>query len=224
MKCLEKVDAFLLTDANTPVIGEFCRSVRRLCNVKVEVSAEYHALLTPWGSQYALSEQYPNELGPWGEEYAIEALLPYQFDWAAFRAQVRWARTINDLLAMKPVSVALPVPAVIHPVVVDGEVVAPTKGKEEATATQENGLVPASANQRVGKNPDCSFCAEDKCKFVNTPEGCQYKKRASPKEKKVQSESQHSSGQTGAAGQPVVAKAGKPKPQGRKKTPKQGGK
>jgi len=163
MKCLEKVDAFMLTDSNTPVVGEFCLAVRRLCTVKTTVSAEYHRLLTPWGAQYALSEQYPNEVGPWGMEYAIEALQPYHFDWEAYRSQLRDAKTINDLLALRPVSVALPVPEVKDPVVVDGEVVAPPKGKEEAATGQKDGRGPcANAMCPFGKKGECKFGA--KCK------------------------------------------------------------
>jgi hypothetical protein len=158
IKLLEKVDAFLLTDANTPVIGEFCKRVRQLCHVNVSIEEQYHDLLTPWAANTALGEQYPNIVEPWGAEYALEALAPYHFDWEAFRSQLREAKTVAALMALRPVSVPLPVPEVKHPVVVDGEVVAPPKGKEEAATGLLAGAVGPCSNAA------CPFGKKSKCR------------------------------------------------------------
>jgi hypothetical protein len=110
-KLLEKVRAYLLTDKNTPVLGEFCRRVETLYSIKhnglsIERSAKT-ARIERWNSHYGLNEQYPNEnTDGWMDAYA-ESQLP-NFDFAAFRLALVQCDHVEALMKMRCYEIDVP--------------------------------------------------------------------------------------------------------------------
>jgi hypothetical protein len=138
MKAVEKARAFGLTDANTPVLGEWCRTVlRKFPNV-------YSDYLNIWGSKLAYDVQYPNEDSGWMFALA-QSQLP-EFDFGGFRDWIRHVDYLgvdSILFLQSPVFMRHQAP-VNRIVVVNGELLQPEvptqgsvtakpddKGKEE---------------------------------------------------------------------------------------------
>lgn len=80
----EKARSFMLTDANTPVIGELCRRVVHLrgeSGYRTDLRA-----MAKWGSDLSAEVQYPNDDdGGWMETYSEQSLADVQFDHQQFR-------------------------------------------------------------------------------------------------------------------------------------------
>lgn len=112
-KLNDKAAALSLTDANTPIVGDFVRKAA------FKPLDEFHNLCGAWNVAEA-SVQYPNERAEWMEEY-VTSQLPY-FNQEKFLDFMETAST-TDLLEM-PYFTDRPEPK-IKPgrVVVDGDVV-----------------------------------------------------------------------------------------------------
>jgi len=94
MKALEKARSYILSDANTPVIGVWARVVMTIVGNK-GYDRVYE--LTPYYGDVEVNLQYPNENpGDWMEAYA-QIALP-EFDFGRFSAWVERATTIADML------------------------------------------------------------------------------------------------------------------------------
>jgi hypothetical protein len=129
MKAVEKARAFGLTDANTPVIGEWCRTVlRKFPNV-------YSDYLKIWGSGYSSDVQYPNEDSGWMFAFA-QYQMP-EFDFAGFKEWIRHVDYLRDdevLVLQSPVFLRHHAP-VTRLVVINGELLqpeVPTQGSADS--------------------------------------------------------------------------------------------
>lgn len=143
----EKARSFMLTDANTPVIGELCRRV-----VELRGESGYRTdlrAMTKWGSDLPAEVQYPNDDdGGWMETYCEQSLADVQFDHDQFREWLKSADTTTIL--SPPLCGEVKRPSVKDAVNVDGElhrparVVAKKKGKRaprtrRRSSTKEQG-------------------------------------------------------------------------------------
>jgi hypothetical protein len=127
-KLLEKARSYLLTDANTPIIGPFAKAVLKAAQAELLIPPGELFMTTrtqgmrAWNSELAPDKQYPNEDGGWMEEYASNSMADFDFDrLAAFLAT---EPSIEQLL-LPPLCAEPREPEPKAPVVVDGEVVEP---------------------------------------------------------------------------------------------------
>jgi hypothetical protein len=117
MKLREKVRSYSLTDANTPIIGEFCTKFLSL-HGPVDRDEKTFNMRT-WLSKFDITKQYKNESGEWMTAY-VARVLP-EFDLTRFRNWLARCTEPTDLLfaplCMNPIE-----PTTKKPVVVNGEV------------------------------------------------------------------------------------------------------
>lgn len=97
-KLLEKCDSVMMTDANTPIIGEVARAATSLDAKRLRKTARSEGDASYWAS-FDANEQYPNDNsdGWMDDELAIQ--LP-TFDYAAFKAAVDACTAPEQLLAL----------------------------------------------------------------------------------------------------------------------------
>ena len=95
-KCAEKALAYYLTDSNTPVVGAWCKAVRRvipqsLWPEKFSEDVSYSVRNAPE------TELWPNEVGDWAFD-VLRRQFDNSFDYDTF---VNWAEnaTLNDILS-----------------------------------------------------------------------------------------------------------------------------
>nr|APG76485.1 hypothetical protein [Hubei noda-like virus 2] len=114
-KLREKAYAFSLSDSNTPVIGEFVRTVLALFPLN---PADFRNDLGIWGVEMDASRQYPNEYADWMEDIARSELADFDLD--RFRG---WLEGVNGATIFNPPRFADPLPADPKPgvVAVDGD-------------------------------------------------------------------------------------------------------
>jgi len=91
MKLLEKVRSFILSDPDTPIIGEFCQLVLRIHGRAIDFD-ERCAAVSTWTARYDAESQYPNRAAEWMVAYAQQSLPGFQYD--RFRA---WLTQVQDL-------------------------------------------------------------------------------------------------------------------------------
>jgi hypothetical protein len=140
MKLVEKCSAYVLTDANTPILGQLARSVVRAAildkqkrqglSVFAQIERVSQDLVSArqWVSQFDSSDQYPNNNeANWMEE--IVARDMGDFDRKRFEIYLERCCTVEDHLCA-PLCLEGPVPESKQPVVVDGMVWLPTKTTE----------------------------------------------------------------------------------------------
>jgi len=97
MKLTEKARSYLLTDANTPIIGNYVRKVEEIAGAELQKDDVFaHPLV--WGSQYALEDQYPNDVGSWAAAYVTTVLPDFQYQ--EFEAHLLKITTFDELLTM----------------------------------------------------------------------------------------------------------------------------
>ncbi len=96
MKMLEKARAFILTDENTPFMGDYVRRVREIYNSPLDVNYIEH--LTPWFARYPKDVQYINTPAEWMDDYC-KSVLPGA-DRPKFLEWLRKCNSLQDL--MKP--------------------------------------------------------------------------------------------------------------------------
>jgi len=154
MKAVEKARAFGLTDANTPVIGEWCRTVLR------KFPHVYSDYLNIWGSKLAYEVQYPNDDSGW--MFALAQTQMPEFDFGGFHDWIRHVDYLgvdSVLILQAPVFMKNKV-LVNRPVVINGEFLQPkvpvtplpdNKGKEEEVevVTLEAAYAPVAAEAPV---------------------------------------------------------------------------
>jgi hypothetical protein len=118
MKLLEKVRCFLLTDENTPIIGDYCVAVS---NAHGKILSKHPDLapVTTWLSNWEKEHQYKNDDAMWMVSY-VQSVLP-EFDFKRFEAWVQSGLSVDQL--MRPPMFQEPVLAKSsEPVVLDGDV------------------------------------------------------------------------------------------------------
>lgn len=117
MKLAEKVRAYSLTDANTPIIGEFCEKFISLYG-EIKMEEPTKAMRT-WLSNFDMDKQYRNNKADWLTDYVASALP--EFDYPRFKNWLDNVTSPEDMLS--PPLCMDPIPAETkNPVVVDGEV------------------------------------------------------------------------------------------------------
>jgi hypothetical protein len=120
-KLTEKVRSFILSDENTPIIGDFCRTV---CAMKeydtVNGPREDVSAMMTWLSRYDKSVQYPNDAADWMVSYTSQ-ILP-EFNYNKFLLWLASCHTYVDVLN-PPMFMEPPEAKSKVPVVVDGELI-----------------------------------------------------------------------------------------------------
>jgi len=140
-KLVEKAMSFLATDANTPVIGQFCRRVLLLS----EFRPKRLLGVGSWWSRFDESSQYPNRNDGGWMDVEFQALFK-EFDRSQFDQWMDSANTIEKLL--QPPLCAEPraaTPTVVD-VVVDETIVL---ARPTTPTTSEETQSSASTNERV---------------------------------------------------------------------------
>jgi hypothetical protein len=117
-KLAEKARSFLLTDRNTPVLGEFCVKVEKELGALPEPTKALYPMLR-WNSELPVESQYPNTGEDWMEAYAQECLKPLNFDLQGFRDWLVRVPTLEALMHAPPFAPPIPVKAA-EPTLVDG--------------------------------------------------------------------------------------------------------
>jgi hypothetical protein len=117
-KLVDKAHALWLTDANTPIVGEFVSQVMLMRPGGYQFTNRSNN----WNAQWALDVQYPNEYAEWMEEMVERQLA--DFDQLAFRGWLEETRGITALLT-PPLCLPREEVVVKTPVVLDGELVLP---------------------------------------------------------------------------------------------------
>jgi hypothetical protein len=137
-KLVEKAMSYLATDANTPVLGEFCKQVLEVSSYRPQTPLG----VGYWWGQFEQSVQYPNANVDNWMDVECERLFP-QFDRLMFDNWLASTRSVKDLLSAplcaEPVRATPSVPAVV-----DGEVVEPSTPKPDNTNT----CLPLQSNSR----------------------------------------------------------------------------
>lgn len=118
MKLLEKVRCLLVTDANTPILGDFARRIAALYGKDIVPNAAT-ASVRSWWAQYEKIEQYYNQRDDWMMTLMSDQLP--DFDYKGFGCWVERLTSIDQ--AMRgPQFAPQPLPDSKLPVVVDGTV------------------------------------------------------------------------------------------------------
>lgn len=91
-KLAEKVRSFLLTDANTPVIGDYCRKVADVYSVRPGEGET-------WWSQFEADVQFPNEKADWMDVLVEEKLSKLGFDLLTFHEWLNKSHSIGSLMS-----------------------------------------------------------------------------------------------------------------------------
>jgi hypothetical protein len=114
-KLLEKVRGYILTDKNTPILGEFCSAV--MMNHKDEIKENEQTFrMRAWLSHFGPDEQYPNEPGDWMLEYLSHAMPA--FDYNKFKTWLSQANTYEKLMTpplfQEPPSAKSDIPVIVN--------------------------------------------------------------------------------------------------------------
>jgi hypothetical protein len=117
-KLIEKSMGYYLTDAHTPILGDFVTKVIELAGGDA-VSPKF---IHRYWSQYQSSDQFPNNVGEWAHDYVQRELVAFGFDHQAFLTWLAKADDVTYLLT--PPCFMEPKPTETKcTVVVDGEVI-----------------------------------------------------------------------------------------------------
>lgn len=94
-KLVEKCRSAILSDSNTPIIGPFCRRVKKINGNILEMNDRTKSIRA-WNSELDQNEQYPNEYNEWMEGLAYET-----YDTNSIARFYKWldsTETLDDLL------------------------------------------------------------------------------------------------------------------------------
>jgi len=150
-KLLEKVRCYLLSDSNTPIIGDFCRRVAELHGTKI-VANEKTAVLVSWLSHCDLDKQYKNTNATWMNEYVVDSLP--NFNYFAFMVWLKTCKTVEDLMK-PPQFMEKPEAETKYPVVVDGDIVLPSAPPPPTSPEAKNeAKVPEIKTKEVQKEKE----------------------------------------------------------------------
>lgn len=132
-KLFEKTRAYLLTDRNTPIIGDLLGRIERLDPVGVCSKHKSSNYMTVWNADLDASAQYPNDesVRGWAGLAVEELTAQYGFRVGDFLVWLSKVATVQDIITSMPKLCDDPTPTTKVPVVVDGRVVSPTQGKTD---------------------------------------------------------------------------------------------
>jgi len=139
MKLLEKVRSYVLSDENTPIIGDLCR---RVIEINGEIAKdEKLSQLSTWLAQYDKKVQYPNAKASWMMSYCEHALP--DFDYKRFVVWLASCSSVDDILRAPMFQAPTPAKSDV-PVAIDGMVLPhgtkipakPSRGKSNSTNSQ----------------------------------------------------------------------------------------
>jgi hypothetical protein len=119
MKLLEKARSLILSDENTPIIGEYVRAVAHLHGEPI-LADDRTASMRSWLSHFDKEAQYENEACDWMMGYAASALP--SFDHVRFLSWRSGCFTLMDLLSAPTFQEQTDAKSSV-PVVVDGQVI-----------------------------------------------------------------------------------------------------
>lgn len=133
---LEKALAYLLTDANTPYIGDYCRAVVNMFHIR----PKYHNV-KPVGYwlDHALEDQYPNELEEWMYTYA-QSVIEFPLDKFV---EIYSSLTVSELALLSP-----PVLADFTPAALPADCTSGTRTTVDLSTTDAPVFTKKKANPR----------------------------------------------------------------------------
>jgi hypothetical protein len=103
-KAIQKSVSYVLTDPETPVLGELCQGVLDLASATE--NAAFHCKRNDlqaaqrWWDRYEAADQYPNWREDWMEDLLYEQVP--DFDYARFRSFMDACTTVQDVLVGMP--------------------------------------------------------------------------------------------------------------------------
>lgn len=130
-KLKEKATSYVLTDSETPVIGEYCQQALETLQ-SVETNDKIFAPLRSWFARFDRSVQWPNSNATrWMEWYLVNRWLP-NFDHRRFQLWIQSIKEGRESLFDCPgfERVDLTVPAVKNEVIVNDTVLSPPSPAE----------------------------------------------------------------------------------------------
>lgn len=123
-KLLEKVRCVLLSDRNTPVIGDFARKVSQVFGGEIKSQAVTTALIPWFAKTYVeMDEQYPNDVTGWVYD-VLKADLP-GYDYKKFLRHLDGCKTLDALMHL-PLFAEPTEPESEVDVMVNGDLFGPT--------------------------------------------------------------------------------------------------
>jgi len=126
-KLVEKCMSYVATDSNTPVIGEYCKRVLLLSQIKLKTLLG----LGNWWSKFEDSVQYPNSNANGWMDVEFSTLFP-EFDRSVFSEWMAKTKSFQDLLEAPLCAEPVTATPTVVDVVVDGEVLKALPAKSEA--------------------------------------------------------------------------------------------
>lgn len=167
-KLREKAFAYALTDANTPVIGEF---VRKVLEIYPTSSEQFKNELGIWGVEMDAERQYVNKHDEWMDDL-LDSQLP-DFDVRSFR---EWIGGATSGTILSPPGFAPPLPPNPKPgiVAVDGDIVVPRSvepapaGTDGQNSTRADGKAHYRARKPRPERPSHQMKEQPKRKLKKT--------------------------------------------------------
>lgn len=146
MKLVEKCRSFLLTDANTPIMGLFCKRVMQTAEALGVASYSVPDIVRWNVGGDDPDEQYPNndEMG-WMMQEAVDSLP--EFDFEEFYEWIHMQDGTLSYFLRPPQFMERKKPKIIGQVVVDGEYNAPLPHAKRDVAPRGN----AAARRRIAR-------------------------------------------------------------------------
>jgi hypothetical protein len=152
MKLLEKVRCMMLSDENTPIIGEYCRGVAACLPGPIHYDAKC-AEVSTWLSGWDKEFQYTNDPADWMIEYAQKSLPGFNYE--RFKTWLAESDTVDLLLTpptfQEPTEAKSSVPVVIEDAILPLGVVIPVEVvRPEEKKVRDNIKISADINVLPG--------------------------------------------------------------------------
>jgi len=100
VKAVEKARGYILSDAETPILGAVCAKILELADPRISIECDAKAQVLHgvryWHSLVDKKEQYPNEDSGWMTDYACDSLPGFDFE--RFRKHLDECKSLDDLL------------------------------------------------------------------------------------------------------------------------------
>jgi len=138
-KAMDKACAILLTDKNTPILGDFARKVASLGVKRATIKDEQAFRYVSYWAKFDIEDQFPNEYGIWMED-VIYKQMP-DFDHETFN---NWVKTGNPMappqcLDLTPETYKPEVTCIINDDIHQGTGIKPSNAKQASPEGKQDG-------------------------------------------------------------------------------------
>ena len=152
-KLLEKARGYLLTDRQTPILGNFIRKIEQLNGDEILPSEDTMAIRRYTTTEVS-EDQYPNEVGYWADEIVARQLREFGFCSDSFEDYLGNATSLEDILRI-PACHPHIAPKIKHNVVINGMVhMVPPSVKEIPTQHETSRMIEKDNESKEVKEPE----------------------------------------------------------------------